>query len=200
MKKALFIAALIYFTGFILKFFHLPLTAWMMISGLLLMIIILMYALFAKKADGIFVGIGLTSATWLTALLFTLKFWPFVPVLIILASLLTVLFGILAVRKGKVRSLIPLAGSVAITSIFYLMPADTRYYLISIKWNHEIESDYFSWDKYSWFLYQNGKYDEAIQASEKALGCAKDAEETMWIELIEEHHAAIVNRDWNHFH
>ncbi|MDZ7650489.1 MAG: hypothetical protein U5K54_26950 [Cytophagales bacterium] len=63
--------------------------------------------------------------------------------------------------------------SILVTAIVYFIPSDVRYYIFNIKFNHEIETDYRTWDKYSWFLYINNKHAEAELASERALKLVK---------------------------
>ena len=80
------------------------------------------------------------------------------------------------------------------------MPSDIKYYLTSIKWNQEIKTDYYSWDKYSWFLYQNGHYEDALKASTHALNLANQNDDLKWIESITNHNSLIKNKKWEQLH
>jgi len=83
------------------------------------------------------------------------------------------------------------------------MPSHIKYYLINIKWNQEIETDYYSWDKYSWFLYQNEHYNEALEASNHSLKIANQYAklygETEFITIIDNHGKMIKNKTWNKY-
>lgn len=92
---------------------------------------------------------------------------------------------------------------IATTIFFKYLPAHHTYYLTNIKFNYEVEADYFSWDKYSWFLYTEGKQDDAIQANknaqtavEKCLQNPRYGDESEYARLIKEHQLAIKNRSW----
>ena len=79
------------------------------------------------------------------------------------------------------------------------MPGDTRYFVFKIYFNHKILEDAYSWDKYSWFLYQNAKYDEALMASKKALGIINLNPENKMKESVTEHMEMIRQKNWKKF-
>ena len=81
--------------------------------------------------------------------------------------------------------------SVSIALFFFFQPTHERYKLLSFNWNYEIETDYITWDRYSWFLYQNGEFDEATEASEKAKNIAEQVGDQDWVEFIEKHNKSI---------
>ena len=199
MKPALFTATVLFFVGLISKFFHLPFNAIIMMVAIFGMIVILTLGAIMKRFNLLEVVVGLAAIIWIITLLSTLKFWGATNIFLVAASVLSAVAFVLGLRQKKFKGLIPIGVSLTLCLIFYKMPSDTRYYLVSIKWNHEIGSDYFSWDKYSWFLYQNTKYDEALKASNKALTIAQQQEDTEWIQLISEHNSKIKNRSWEHF-
>ena len=199
MKNLAALSILIYFIGFILKFFHLPLTAIIMLVGLFLMIIALGYGVIAKKIDRLGALTGFAMAMWMGVLLCSVKFWWTVNIFLAIAAVLTLLAIRQAFKDNHRGQLKLMAFSLCLSLFFYFMPTDTRYYLISIKWNHEIETDYFSWDKYSWFLYNNQKYDEALVASDKAVQLAQQSGLEDWIEFISEHNEKIRAQNWTSF-
>ena len=92
---------------------------------------------------------------------------------------------------------------ILITIFFRILPSHHTYNLTNIKFNYEIETDYFSWDKYSWFLYKEGKEDEALEANknaqsavEKCLQNPKYGDENEYLNYIKEHRLAIENKNW----
>lgn len=199
MKLAIIIAVSIFVNGLISKFFHFPFNAIIMMIGLLALIVIMIIAAIKRTLSPLNLIIGFTSIFWMISLLFILKFWPFTIILISISTLLTVFALVLAFRKRQFKNLLPLGIGMTLALTFYLMPTHTRYYFVSIKWNREIEYDFFSWDKYSWFLYQNGKYEEAIKASNKGLRIAQEANDAYWIDLISEHNTQLKSKNWNKF-
>jgi len=199
MKPALLTATVLFSVGLISKFFHLPFNAIIMMVAILGMIVIVTLGAILKRFNLLEVMVGLAAILWIITLLSTLKFWGATNIFLVAASVLSAVAFVLGLRQKKFKELIPIGVSLTLCLIFYKMPTDTRYYLVSIKWNHEIGSDYFSWDKYSWFLCQNTKYDEALKASNKALTIAQRQEETEWVKLISEHNSKIKNRSWEHF-
>jgi hypothetical protein len=87
-----------------------------------------------------------------------------------------------------------LCASVAL--YFYFMRTDNRYYLLNVKWNYEIEYDFITLDKYSWFLYKNGEINKALEVSDQALEMARKSEQQEQVQIIEQHNQAIQNNDW----
>jgi hypothetical protein len=199
MKQALVITVAIFFLGLISKFFHFPFNAIIMMIGLLAMLVVLITAAITKKFSPLKLAIGFTSTLYLISLLFTLKFWPFATALLLVSGLLTVIPLTIAFKKKQVKKLMPLLICLMLSATLSIMPTDTRYYLVSIKWNQEIEQDFFSWDKYSWFLYNNGKYEEAQTVSNTALRIAKEANDPSWIDFISEHNSKIEDKSWDNF-
>jgi hypothetical protein len=83
--------------------------------------------------------------------------------------------------------------------VIYRMPNDRQYYFTGIKFNYEIESDYMTWAKYSWFLYLEGKYAQALSANEKALSIASQMQDEFWIEKIIDQQEKIQSRSWTKY-
>ena len=153
MKKLLTIGYGIFLIGFILKFFHIPRNAIIMMIGISLMLLVYSIAALNKKMERSYVITGFATSIWLLSLLFTLKFWPFTTMLLLIASTLTVASILYSFKLKKLNEIKLLLISSILCLTFYIMPSDIKYYLTSIKWNQEIKTDYYSWDKYSWFLY-----------------------------------------------
>jgi hypothetical protein len=203
MKTLQIIAYSIFLIGLILKFFHFPKNAIIMMIGIFLILLIYAIAALNKKYDRLYSINGFATSFWLISLLFTLKFWPFSNLLLLISSLLTIISIVYSYKLKRLKELKLLFISSIICLTFYIMPSDIRYYLINIKWNQEIETDYYSWDKYSWFLYQNAHYDQALETSNHALKIAnqyaKRYDEVEFIEIIDNHNKMIKNKTWNKY-
>ena len=145
MKPVIIVAASVFVVGLILKFFHLPFNAIIMMVGLFALLITMTITAIKRKFSPLNLAIGFTTIFWMISLLFVLKFWPFALILISISGISTVFLLILAIRKKQYKNLLLLGFGMGLAISFYLMPTHTRYYLVSIKWNHEIEHDFFRW-------------------------------------------------------
>ena len=121
---------------------------------------------------------------------------------------LSSLLFIVLVRNKKIITANSLfcAVIISITLFFKILPAHYTYYLFGIKFNYRIEKDYFTLDKYSWFLYVDGKEDEAIQANEnaqtaveKCLQNPKYGDENEYVSFIKDHRVAIRDKTWKKY-
>jgi len=164
--------------------------------------------LIKKNKDLYATLIGFGNVIWLFCLLAILKHFPFQNIVFIIGILSSLILIFLHFKNKKMISSNNILFSVIvfITIFFRFLPAHNTYYLTNIKFNHEIETDYFSWDKYSWFLYTNGKVDEAIEANknaetavEKCLQNPKYGDENEYLSLIKEHQLAIKNKTWKKY-
>ena len=170
-----------------------------MMVGLFLMLVVYVLAALDKKYDKLYVIKGFASTFWLISLFFILKFWPFTDFLLLISLGLTLASILYSYKSKGVKELKLLFISNILCLIFYIIPADTQYYLTNIKWSQEVETDFHSWDKYSWFLYRNARYDEASEASNKALKMAKNSENIDFVEFIKKHNEMIKNKTWTHY-
>ena len=204
MRKFAFIGFGLFAVGFGMKFFHAPFHALIMITGLFAMLVENVWYVFQKdksKSELCF-RFGITFT--LIYLLFLIKFYPFSQVPLG-AGLLFYLLGAFYLQTVKSTNHITrttvfaLVLSMLVSAIIYFIPSDVRYYLFNIKFNHEIETDYRTWDKYSWFLYVNYKYAEAELASEKALELVSRTTDEHYLNQIKSHRDQINNRSWKSF-
>lgn len=79
------------------------------------------------------------------------------------------------------------------------MDLHTRYYVFNIHFNPAVWSDYVTLDKYSWFLYKDRQFDEALVINGKAYNAAKASGAEEYIPTVQEHEEAIKKRNWGHF-
>lgn len=198
MKTINIISQLLFFIGLILKLFHIHFNAILMLIGLAGVIISLVVGLIKKQKKTTLL-LTLTNFAWLALIFLTVKFLPIQLIFLVISIILTLLSVILLIRKGQAKSLWPLLIFIAIAVFFYFQPTHERYKLLSIDWNYEIETDYITWDKYSWHLYQNGEYSKALEASEKARNMAIQFKDSEWVEFIDAHYKAIKERNWDRY-
>ena len=184
--------------GFILKFFHIHYNAVIMLVALGGLLVTGLISL-GKKPTRLHALFQLGAFSWLALLLITVKFFPFGIFGLILASCLSVMVAVLLIKGRQFKKLAFIGWIAGVTLLFYLMPTDSRYYLFNVKWNHEIEYDFMTLDKYSWFLYRNGNNDKALEVSARALDLAKNTGQTEWVDFIEEHREAIRNLNWERY-
>jgi hypothetical protein len=198
MKKVLVAGFAIFFIGFFIKFFHIHYNAVVMLAGLLILLVTCLVAII-KKGSGTNGWANLAATFWLALLLFTVKFYPFVSVVLALAVVSSIVSVVTIVKTKTWKATAFPAICMLLAIIFYLTPADSKYHLMNVRWNYEIETDYFTWDKYSWFLYQNGKYEEALDASSTALRIASEVGDPEWENFIADHRNRIEQRSWTTF-
>jgi hypothetical protein len=198
MKKMLIAGFIIFFIGFFIKFFHIHYNAVVMLAGLFVLLVTSMVAII-KKESGVNGWVHLAATFWLALLLFTIKFYPFVTVVLTVAVVASIVGFVTIVRTKTWKVSVFPAICMALAVTFYLTPADIKYHLMNVRWNYEIDKDFATWDKYSWFLYQNGKYEEALDASSTALRIASDVGDPEWENFIADHRNRIEQRSWTTF-
>ncbi|HNP19696.1 MAG TPA: hypothetical protein PKL31_14760 [Fulvivirga sp.] len=196
MSKLLISFYSLFCVGFILKFFHIHYNAVLMLTGLGGVLVVSLILLF-KKDKRYLQNIGICS--WLLVLLSSLKFFPFGNVALILATIISVFIIVVLIKQHKYLGLIPLGLTAVIALLFHSLPTDSRYYLLNVKWNYEIERDFITLDKYSWLLYNNGNSNEALKISNQALEIAQKSGQKEWVAIIEEHANAIRMNNWEKY-
>lgn len=197
MQRLIYIGVSVFICGFVLKFFHIHYHTLIMLLGLLLLFVFYTIVAFKKQYLRFFIGLAMLS--WLIHLFVTVKYLPFDNITLIIAICLSSIVVYQSLKKKKASQLIVVALSAALSMIFYWMPTDMRYHLFSIRWNHEIASDYQSWDKYSWFLYQNGKYKHSLDASDRATEIVESSGNDQWKKRINDHKQMIKARNWQRY-
>lgn len=195
----------LYAVGIVLKLFKLPMHTVFILVILLMLVVYYIFCLVRKNKDLHSTLTGFVTVFWLFTLLSILKHFPFQNIALIVSALSSLALLLVLYKNKKMTSANSKFCSLVIllTIFFRFLPSHNTYYLTNIKFNHEIEIDYFSWDKYSWFLYLDGKQDEAMQASknaqsavEKCLQNPKYGDENEYLELIKKHQLEIENKTW----
>jgi len=205
MRKFAFIGLGLFAVGFGMKFFHAPFHALIMMAGLLAMLVENVWYAFQKDKNQSELCFRFGITFTLIYLLFLVKFYPFSQAPLV-AALLFYLLGAFYLQTAKSANktitratIFALVLSMLVSAIVYLLPSDVRYYLFNIKFNHEIETDYRTWDNYAWFLYVNNKHQEAENASERALELVKRTTDEHSLNQIKSHRDQINNRSWKSF-
>lgn len=198
MKTINLISYIIFFTGLILKFFHIHYNVIIILIGLGGVIVSLLVALIQKQEKAISL-MELTNLGWMVLIFVSIKFLQIETVVMTIASLITLIFIIVTIRSKKFKMILTTLIPLSIGLFFYFMPTHERYQILSIKWNHEIDTDYITLDKYSWFLYQNDEFKEALEVSSKARNIAQQLNDSKWVAIIDSHHKAIEERIWKKY-
>ena len=90
-------------------------------------------------------------------------------------------------------------GGILVTSLVALSRAEERKNgLLHLALN-EIDEDFLTLDKYSWFLYANGEAEKALQVSDRALEMAQKTSQQDPIDFVRQHNEAIRLRSWEHY-
>lgn len=198
MKKLLILSYFLYTAGIVLKLFHIPFNAVIMMVGLLLLLIACL-GLAAKPQMRTLAVMHLTIWGWLLVFLFSVKFYPLQMVILILAIVISIgaLWGMF--RKRLWLQLIPTVGVILAVLYVYLLPTDQRYFVFNIWKNRELSSDYRSWDKYAWFLNVNDRHTDALKASDRALQLVIEGNDQEWKRLIQRHNRELRSGHWKDY-
>lgn len=198
MKNITRISYFIFFLGLVLKLLQLNFNTIIILIGLFGVLIGLLTSILRREKKE-YVFVQLASFCWLTLVLFSVKFFPNALLVFGISVLSTVLAVFFILQSKKKAYLIQLFLFISVALGFYFTPTDKRYYFLSIQWNQFLETDFITFDKYSWFLYQNDKPEEALKASKRAKMLADKQEESEWSALIQDHRTAIENRNWTQY-
>lgn len=208
MKKAEIFIYSLYSIGIFLKLFRLPFHTIFILITLLIILTYYIYCLISKKKDLYTTLIGLSTALWLFYLLSILKFFPFQNIVGLVTVFLSSILFFVLVKNKKIITTNSLfcAIIISITVFFKILPAHYTYYLFGIKFNYRIEKDYFTLDKYSWFLYNADKQVEAAEVNKQAqkaveisLKNPEQGDEAEYSILIKKHELEILNKNWEKY-
>ena len=169
-----------------------------MLIGLGCLLLTAVVSLFTKRSK-VYKLLIITNFSWFLLLFASVKFLPFKYIVLVIAVILTLVTIYVTYKSDESKSLRLVGVSMIIALLFCFMPSHKLFKLMSINWNYEIETDYITWDKYSWFLYQNGEYEEALEVSSHAREIALKLEDLEWVEIIDMHKTSIENKNWVRF-
>lgn len=198
------ISFLIFLSGLAMKLFHVPYHTVVMGAGLLCMLLLYVTKLASQK-PGIKRNagwLGLATVSWLIFFLSEVKFMGGTLVLMGLALFVSILSLLMTLRETGPLSpgrLFILLAALFLSASTSWMDLHTRYYVFNIHFNPAVWSDYVTLDKYSWFLYKDRQFDEALVINGKAYNAAKASGAEEYIPTVQEHEEAIKKRNWGHF-
>ncbi len=192
---------LVFVSGLAMKLFHMPAHTIVMGAGLLAMMIYYVISLVsstsAKKRTGSW--LGLSTVSWLIFFLAEVKFMGGTLILMMLALFISILSLLMTLREPGALSpgrIFVLLVALFLSASTSWMELHTRYYVFNIHFSETAWNDYVTLDKYSWLLYKDRQFDEALVMNSKAYDAAKANGATEYIPTVEEHEEAIIKRNW----
>jgi len=215
MKKMQIIALITFLLGVVFKLLHYPGGALILLLGTLLFFVHSIIYLFKNAKTNLPMSFLHLSYSFLTMyLLFRFQYWSCGPrifgspllFLIVLFVTLTC-FVLLFKNKSQFKfSQIFLIVYFAFFWVLSYIHSDRIYYFFNLNTvlNSEArETNYNSWDRYSWFLYIANKQDEALEANHKAqkaveeyLKITSDSNAVYDLGLIKQHEQQIRDKSW----
>lgn len=198
MKKLFLLSLFVFIAGLVLKVFHVHYNAIVMLLGVLLMLVSGIAGATGQKR-GFPLFFTLSYALCSLALVFMLKFYPGQLYVFYVALAFALASMVMLAGKKQIKSAVSLLPLAAMLLVLHLTPSDRIYYLFNIKYNYEIDTDYQTWDKYSWFLYRNGNHEEALKASLKAMQTAENVGDEENVKIVDEHYRKIQSKKWEHY-
>lgn len=215
MKKLQIIAWTILIIGLVFRLLHYPGTSVISLLGTLLLIIHSIIYLFKNARTNLPTSFLHVSYSLVTIyILFRLQYWPVGPMILgyslffIIVSLVTISCFVLHIRN-KIPIKFPQIFLAIYFGFFFWLSfthSDRIYYFFNLNTVLNSESrntNYYSWDKYSWFLYIADKHDEAIEANQNAQKAAEeylknipDEEAAQYLKLIKQHGQQIKENNW----
>ncbi|HAA15373.1 MAG TPA: hypothetical protein DCE41_28225 [Cytophagales bacterium] len=197
MRRIEIAALLVFALSLVLKLVQIPYATLGMVGGIGLLVLAVMLLTFSRSQKEHETWTLFALGAWMGTLLVLTKFLPAATIFLVGSLTYTGLAFWLA-RGQAVRSRWMSIGLLAILSlILFLMPVHQRYHLLHFTFHPKLGEDYRTWDKYSWFLYQADKYDEAKEASDRALSIAEKEGDESWARFIQMHNEKIDSHVWD---
>ncbi|MFI5202871.1 MAG: hypothetical protein ACHQF2_00125 [Flavobacteriales bacterium] len=192
---------LIVFAGFCCKPFHLPGHTLVILFGLLCLFIFYLYALITSERSIAYVLTGMSAVFIMASMLCHLKFFPFASYVMDFSVFILLLAIAYSIRKKSYFRYLSsfVIALVGLHTFILFQPKNKIYHFLNIQFNIHIESDYITWDKYSWFLFIEEKYDEALAANKRAFEIVQKTEDVEFLERIAEHGKLIEEKKWKKF-
>jgi hypothetical protein len=192
---------LITFAGFICKPFHIPGHTLIILFGLLCLFVVYLYALITSERTVTYVLTGMSAVFIMGSILCHLKFFVFAGYIMdfsVFILLMAVFYSIRNKSYFKFLSTFVLF-LIGLHVFILLQPKNRIYYFLNIRYNINIDHDYITWDKYSWFLFIENKYEEAAHANKRAFEIVQKSNDVEFLELIEKHGKLIDEKKWKKF-
>lgn len=165
----------IFIIGLLFKILHWPGgSLWAVLGATLLLVHSLIVLAMNAKNQLTQSLMNVAIAAWMVYLLFRVQYWNHAQTVFLIALALTItasMCHVILTNKPK-NSAMPFYGVV----VLGLLLSSTRAHQVHgfmalnpVLYSKGRTIDYYGWDKQTWFLYLAGKYDEALEANEKAL-------------------------------
>jgi hypothetical protein len=212
MKWLFKIAWSVLLIGLIFQLLHLRFRGLLLTLGGLLLLIHSVIHLIKFAKSNLLLSLNYLTFTSITIyLILRLQYWSFAKVVFPITILIAIICFIMhSFKKTKFKLIhfVLLLYLIFFFKIFYT-PSYKIYYFInlnSVLNSHYRNIDYYSWDKYSWFLYLKHKQTEAIEANQKAataldkkLKNSNDTKAFKYKEIIKHHEQLLINKTWKDY-
>ena len=211
MKTLFRISLITFLTGLTFKFLHIHFNGLLLSLGGLLLLIHSSIHLIKFAKSNLILSLNYLIFTLITVYLITrIQYWSFARIVFPITVLLSIIWLIIFLNK-KVKfklSHLLLILYFAFFLIISYTPSYKIFYFVSLNKvlnSNHCKTDYYSWDKYSWFLYLRNKQTEAMEANKnakKALELSlknKDPEAIRYKDRIELHEKLIQEKTWVDF-
>lgn len=183
MKGLLYSSTILFALAIIFRLYHLPGNSFLpIISCLLLFIFAVINSIRKKQLGNLSAFGGWVLFAWSLYILFKYMYWNMglfilgFSVFFLLVFFLTILYFVVHAKSWSKGVLV-----VSILGLVYsFVPAYVNCYFFDLNEviNKEYnEINYASWDQYSWFLFQYGKNEEALEANQQAMKACQKAGE-----------------------
>ena len=212
MKKMQIIAWTSFLIGLVFKLFHLSGGGIILLLGTLLLLIHSIVYLFKNAKTNLPISFLHLSYSFLTTYaLFRVQYWscgPRIfgfPLLFIIALVVVLICFILHFKNNKLPQIFLFVYFVFFIVLSYTHSDRIFYFcnLNTVLYSETRNTNYWAWDKYSWFLYIADKQDEAIEANKKAqkaveeqLKIIQDTEAVQYLPIIKHHEKLIKEKNW----
>ncbi|MBL7965003.1 MAG: hypothetical protein JNM31_14310 [Flavobacteriales bacterium] len=139
--------------------------------------------------------------TWGAHLVALLKLFPFRSATLVLAAAITLAAIIMLVRRRPLatRPMQVLGGVFILAMLIMAVPTADRYHFTNLRFSLERDTDFISWDKYSFFLLREGRINEALAANDAAEEAAMKDQDEAAAELLRGRRGAIEQDAWERY-
>ncbi|MEZ4739111.1 MAG: hypothetical protein R2818_07065 [Flavobacteriales bacterium] len=191
------ILSLAFALGLFFKLLHLPYHTVYLLTVVCAGLVISLFKLVRSEEKSAAVAI-LASWTWCLYVVALLKLFSFRNSTLLFAFACSAL-AILLYRRLRFRLDRPLqvlSGVFVLSMLISSRPASERYYFTNLTFSLERDTDFRSWDKYSFLLMRDGDMQGALAAGRAAINALHQAGRNDLLPLLEGHAKAIENGDW----
>lgn len=186
--------------GLVLKLLHLPFHTILLLTVLGVGLIWCVIRL-SRGTDKAAAWAALAIWGWAAHLVALLKLFPFRNATLVLAIALSGIALVIAVRARPMptRHLLLMAGASLVVLLTMAIPTADRYQFTNLRFSLERDTDFISWDKYSFFLLREGRTQEALTANSAAVEAAMKDQDEAAAELLHARREAIEQDAWERY-